>query len=176
MLILAVFFALAACGGGPEADVSIFVMTQPAPDMTKVEQMETVLQEKVGESPTVDLSTSPLFSLEKLVVEIAAGGHGILILNEEQMRTFAAEKSSLYPLDDTFPAADYPQGLIEVDVQDEKGNVTGKETGFYVMPVEDAPWFQLGGYAGPPAYAFIPANAPNPELAKQVLKAMVEYR
>jgi ABC-type glycerol-3-phosphate transport system substrate-binding protein len=173
IVLAALVGVLSACGG-PKADVSIFTMTQPGLNMEKVEEMEAALQAKFGESPTIDVATSPMFSLEKLIVEIAAGGHSLLILNGEQIKNFLSDKSSVYSLEDTFDPDKYPRGVIEIQLTDRDGKVTGKETGFFIMPIEETAWFQMGDYRGPPAFAIVPANAPNPDLAKLVLKAIVE--
>jgi hypothetical protein len=173
-VLVSVVLMLSACGGGPKVDVSIFTMTQPALNMEKVDAMETALQTKLGEAPTIAISTSPMFSLEKLIVEIAAGGHSLLILNREQISSFLSDKTSVHSLEDTFDPAAYPEGILEIQVRDREGNVTGTEQGFFAIPIGETVWFKLGDYKGPPAFAFIPANAENPEGAKQVLKAIVE--
>lgn len=171
LLAVCLLLALTGCGGGPKADVSVFIITQPGPDMEKVEEMEAALQQQLGEK-TVDLVVSPIFSMEKLIVEAAAGGHGVFIVNEQPFKAFANQGAFL-SLDDTFNPEDYPEGVIEMTVQED--DTERKVTGLYAIPVDRTEWFKAGGYSGETAYAYVPVNAPDPQSAKQALKAIVEW-
>ncbi|WP_274363439.1 hypothetical protein [Paenibacillus thermotolerans] len=172
LLALCMLALLSGCGGGPKADVSVFIITKAPLDMEKTDGMKAALQERMGEN-TVDVAVSPMFSIEKLIVELAAGGHGILIVDEEQFKAFA-NQGAFYSLEDTFDPAEYPEGVIDMTIK--KGDTEQVVNGLYGMPVDRTDWLQSGGYAGGRAYAFIPLNAPNPELAKQALKAIVEWK
>ncbi|WP_199615608.1 hypothetical protein [Paenibacillus alkalitolerans] len=171
LLAAAMLLPLTGCGE-PEADVSIFVMTQPAPDMEAVEKMEAELEKQLGDK-AVDLIVSPLFSIEKLIVETAVATHGVFILNEKPVKDFATQGAFL-PLDDTFSPEDYPEGVIDMTITE--GETEKTVTGLYVIPVDQTDWFRLGGYNGETAYAYVPVNAPNPELAKKALKAIVDWK
>jgi hypothetical protein len=163
---------LAGCGG-PDADVTVFVMTQPAPSGDAVKQMEAALQSAMGEKK-VRIVSSPLFSMEKLLVEVAAGGHGVFIVNKQPMEAFA-NQGAYVPLDDTFSPEDFPEGVIEMtDLNAEGGEV--KTKGLYTLPIDKTAWFQISGYNGETAYAYVPVNAPDQQLSKQVLKAMVDWK
>lgn len=172
LLALCMLALLSGCGGGSKADVSVFIITQAPLDMQKVDGMEAALQERMGEK-TVDVVVSPMFSLEKMIVELAAGGHGILIVNEEQFKALAGQ-GAFYSLEDTFDPAGYPEGVIDMTVTE--GDTEQVVNGLFGMPVDETDWFRSGGYAGGRAFAFVPLNAPNPELAKQALKAIVEWK
>lgn len=173
MLLAFLLLALLSACGGPKADVSIFIITQPPGlDTQKVDGIKDALQEQMGEK-TLDVVVSPIFSMEKLIVELAAGGHGVLIVSEEQFKAFANE-GAFQPLDDTFDPAQYPEGVVDMTIKD--GETEQIVNGLYGIPVEQTDWFQSGGYAGGRAFAFVPVNAPNPQLAKQALKAIVEWK
>lgn len=167
----ALLVVLTGCGGGPKADISVFIITQQGLDMGKVEEMQSALQQQLREK-TVEVIVSPMFSMEKLIVETAAGGHGVFIVDEQPLKAFA-NQGAFTPLDDVFNPDDYPEGVVEMTVPE--GETERIVNGLFAIPVDQTEWFKQGGYSGETAYAYVPVNAPDPELGKQVLKAMVEW-
>lgn len=165
-LLLAVF---AGCGG-PKADVPIFVMPNSGMSPETARQLEQSLQGIIGEKPTVSVQASPLFNMEKLVVEVAAGGNGIVIVPIGPFVNFARQ-GSLVVLDDLLDPALYPDGVISPDPDPKKPDVK-PEMHLYGVPVTDAKWLKDAGYQGEVLYAFVHPRAPKPDAAKQVLQAM----
>jgi ABC-type glycerol-3-phosphate transport system substrate-binding protein len=158
-IVIALLVSILAGCGGPKADVPIFVMFAENSPFNKNDEMLASLKEKVGASPTVDVSVSPMFSLDKLVVELAAGDNGLFIVPKQQFDLFANQEGYI-SLDDTFKKEDYPQGVYNGVL--------------YGVPVTNTKWLKDLGYKGPEVMAYIPFRAKDKEKSKQVLKAMME--
>lgn len=144
-LLLVIFMSILAGCGGPKADVTIFMMGPQGIPGDAADKLKSSLVVKVGPTPTLDLHASPIFSLEKMVVEIAAGENGILILPE-----------------------DYPSGIIEMT---DEGKT---EKHLYGIPLEDTKWMKELNMNGKGLVAFIAQNAKNKEQAKHVIKIIAE--
>jgi len=159
-LLLLFAFAVAGCGGGPKADVPIFIMfPENVAFMDKSEELQASLQQKLGERPTVSVYISPIFNMEKLIVELAAGDNGVFILPKKQFDLFLQE-GGFVSLDDVMNKDDFPEGVFNGQL--------------YGVPVHDAKWLKEAGYRGGEMIAFIPARAKKQEEAKQVIKAIAE--
>jgi ABC-type glycerol-3-phosphate transport system substrate-binding protein len=160
---------LSACGG-PKADVPIFMMGEngiPGDFATKLEES---LKHQIGETPTISLNSSPIFSQEKMIVEIAAGGNGIMILSEKQFQAIALQGGGII-LDSLFDPKDYPAGVVETLVDSAKPDGP-KEKHLYGIPISQTRWMKEAGYNGSELIAFVHPRAPDLELAKQVLKVI----
>jgi ABC-type glycerol-3-phosphate transport system substrate-binding protein len=167
VLVSALMVMLAGCGG-PKPDVSIFVMGQNGFPSDAGEKLEASLKSKIGEVPTVKLNTSPIFSMEKMVVELAAGGNGIFILADEQFKALS-QQAGFVSLDETISPSDYPDGVVEIA---EEGKPAEKH--LYGIPLSGNKWMKEQGFEGKGLIAFIPVNAPKLEEAKKVLKVIAQ--
>jgi len=161
---------LAGCGGS-KTDVPIFLMPGGGMSPETAKQLEASLQGMVGETPTVSVNASPIFNLQKLIVEVAAGGDGIVIVPKEQFDTFARQ-GSLVILDDLFDPAAYPGGIVTPDPDPKRPDVK-LEKHLYGVPVQQAKWLQDAGYKGEALYAFVHPRAPKVNEAKQVLQTIL---
>ena len=157
-VVVLLLVALAGCGK-PKADVSIFMMFPQNVSFNKQDELKAALQPRIGESPTVTFAISPFFEPQKMIVELAAGGHGVFVLPKEQFDVFKGEEG-LVPLDDILKKEDFPGG-----VQD------GKLLG---VPLKDSKLLKEAGYNGGEMYAFITERVKNKDQAKQVLKVMAQ--
>lgn len=169
LLILLLMTVLAGCGGGPKADVSIFMMGSQGIPSEVTDKLQQSLQTKLGAAPTVQITTTPIFSMEKMVVEIAAGENGILVLPTEQFKAMSAQ-GGYVPLDDVAKPEDFPEGVLEI--KEEGKPSTGKH--LYGIPMDKTKWFQELKLNGKDLMAFIPANAPDQNKAKQVMKQIAQ--
>lgn len=167
VLMMGFMVMLAGCGG-PKPDVSIFVMGPNGFPSDAGEKLEVALKSKVGELPTVKLNTSPIFSMEKMIVELAAGGNGIFILGDEQFKSLSSQ-AGFVSLDDTIKPEDYPDGVITIT---EEGKPAEKH--LYGIPLIGNKWMKEQGLEGKGLVAFIPQNAPKMNEAKQVLKVIAQ--
>ncbi|WP_135554821.1 hypothetical protein [Paenibacillus cymbidii] len=167
VLLLAV---LAGCGGS-KTDVPIFIMPNSGMAPETARQLEQSLQGLIGEKPTVSVQASPLFNLQKLMVEIAAGDNGIVIVPRGQFVNFALQ-GSLVVLDDVFDPALYPDGVITPEPDPKKPDVK-PGMHLYGVPVTDAKWLKDAGYQGEVLYALVLPRAPQVDAAKQVLSSMI---
>jgi ABC-type glycerol-3-phosphate transport system substrate-binding protein len=160
---------LSACGG-PKADVPIFIMGESGIPTEFSQKLEESLRQHVGETPTISLNSSPIFSQEKMIVELAAGGNGIMILPEQQFQGIAQQGGGIV-LDSLFDPKDYPKGVVETLVDSEKPDGP-KEKHLYGIPVSQTRLMKELGYTGKELIAFVHPRAPDLELAKQVLKVI----
>ncbi|GAB7056970.1 MULTISPECIES: hypothetical protein [unclassified Paenibacillus] len=166
-LLLMMFVLAAGCGGGSKADVSIFMIGSNGIPNEAGEKLQASLQSEIGESPSVQVLAAPIFSMEKLIVEIAAGQNGILMIPENHFKAMG-EQGGYVPLDDVAKAEDFPEGVLEV-TEDGK-----KQKHLYGIPMDQTKWFTELEFDGKNLFAFIPANAPDKEKAKQVMKIIAE--
>ncbi|MCC2686821.1 MAG: hypothetical protein K0R75_3720 [Paenibacillaceae bacterium] len=168
LLLLGAFAVMAAGCGGPKSDVPIFMMSKGSWPVGVDEKLETSLREQVGASPTLEVAISALYSVEKLFVEIAAGGNGVIVVPAEDFRNFGAQGGYVV-LDDQFDASQYSDGVL--NPTDDNGNPMGSH--LYGLPLDDSKWLADQGVKGKGLIAFIPVTAKHPDLALTVLKAMV---
>lgn len=167
---------LTGCGKDP--DMTIFMM--PAANevipQEVTEQVETQIKAKLGEEKTLQVNTSAMYSLQKLIAELAVSENGIMVIQEQDVLSFAKNQGCT-PLEGTFDQEKYKKGFVEgtVSVKGADGKDQEKqEQHLYALPIKEMKMFQTIGYTTDKLYAIIPSNAPNPELSMQVLKIMAE--
>src|SRR5665647_3055263 len=171
LLLLLCSIALSGCGG-PKSDVPIFMMGEDGMPSEITQKLEDSLKLKLGETPTITLNSSPIFSMEKMIVELAAGGNGIMILAKTQFDSVAQQGGGII-LDSLFDTKEYPEGMAETLV-DYKKPEGAKEKHLYGIPISKSSWMKAVGYNGKEMIAFIHPRAPNLEAAKQVLMVIAE--
>ena len=167
VMMVGLMIMLTGCGG-PKPDVSIFIMGSNGFPSEAGDKLEASLKSKVGEVPTVKINTSPIFSMEKMIVELAAGGNGIFILAEDQFKSLS-NQAGFVSLDDIIKPADYPDGVIQIA---EEGKPAEKH--LYGIPLTGNKWMKEQGFEGKGLVAFIPQNAPKMNESKQVLKVIAQ--
>jgi ABC-type glycerol-3-phosphate transport system substrate-binding protein len=166
LLMLFIMASLTGCGG-PKADVTIFMMGSQGIPGDTADKLRDSLVSKVGSEPTLALNALSVFSIEKMVVELAAGNNDLLILPDEQFRNIG--KQDVYvSLDDMLSPDEYPAGILE------QGGEAKAEKHLYGIPLEETKWMKDSGMNGKGLVACIPQNAENKEQAKQVLKMIAE--
>ncbi|MEF3302762.1 hypothetical protein [Paenibacillus sp. GYB003] len=158
---LAMLLAVTTACGGPKADVPIFMMFPQNSPFNKQDELKKALQAQVGETPTVDISISPIFELQKMVVELAAGEWSIYVLPKEQFEGFK-QQGGFVELDDVLKKEDFPDGVSD-------GHLVG-------IPLKDSKLLKDAGYKGGEVYAFITQRVKETkrDTAKQVLKKLAE--
>lgn len=164
-LLVAIAVLAAGCGSKPKADVSVFLMGSNGVPQEAADKLQSGLTAAVGAAPTIHLQTAPLFSLELMIVQLAAGEHDIFVLPNEQFQTLA-KQGGLVPLEDLVNKDDFKTGIVE-------SNDNGKvETHLYGIPLDDSKWFKDQGLKGQGLVAFIPGNSKHQDNAKKVLVKM----
>ncbi|KQY83938.1 hypothetical protein ASD24_09045 [Paenibacillus sp. Root52] len=176
MAIISIILVLTGCGG--KSGFTIFIIDNQGDPSVISEQLQANLQQKLGEEPKVEVVTSAMYDVQKILVEYAAGGHDIFILPEADMKQYGNNGSNV-SLDDTFDQEKYERGVFEggVFVEDgtgDDGSDIKKETHLYGIPLEDMKMFQEVQYAAKNLFATIPVSASNIEESKKVLKALTE--
>jgi hypothetical protein len=134
------------------------------------DKVEQKLQAAFGDKKTIQVNASPMYNEQKLIVEIAAGGNGILVLPKETLAGMLAQGPALQ-LDKWFKASDYPTGVMESDLGDSKKPNVVK--GLFAIPLEKT-IFKDAGYGEKDIFVIIPANAPDVDLSVQVLKELIK--
>lgn len=169
-VLVSALLLLAGCGG-PKAP-TIFIMTKNGLPSDASETLATSLQSKFGEKK-VEVSSSPIYNQEKLIVELAAGGNAVMLLDKDVFVSLLAEGGAL-SLDDVFDPKQFPEGVMEGTVLGDNGEQDRKETHLYGIPASKAKLVQSAGLGGDGLMLFIPANAPDKEASKQIIKELVE--
>jgi ABC-type glycerol-3-phosphate transport system substrate-binding protein len=167
LLLIAAIVAMTAGCGGPKSDVPVFMMSKGGWPVDVGPKLEASLRDKVGASPTLEVAISPIYSMEKLFVEIAAGGNGVIVVPAEDYRNFGAQ-GGYVALEDQFDASQYPDGML--NPTDDDGQPMGSH--LYGIPLDDSKWLADLGVKGKGLIAFVPVTAKHPDLAVQVLKTM----
>jgi ABC-type glycerol-3-phosphate transport system substrate-binding protein len=158
--------------GGPKADVPIFMMGQSGMSSENADKLKESLVQRLGEAPTITLKSSPIFSVEKMLLQLAAGGNGIMILSEEPFKA-VIQKGAGTSLDAIFDPKEYPSGVAEILVDYKKPD-GAKEKHLYGIPINQTSWMKAVGYNGRELFAFINSKAPDFEAAKKVLQVIAE--
>ena len=174
--LVSLIFLLAGCGG--KDGFTIFIIDNQGNPSVIGEQLQANLQQKLGEEPKVEVITSAMYDVQKMMVEYAAGSHDIFILPEADMKQYGSNGSNI-PLDDTFDPEKYKRGVFEggvlvEDGQGDDGTDMKQETHLYGIPLEDMQMFKDVEYAAQNLFATIPLSAANVEESKKVLKALTE--
>lgn len=172
MLMLMLLAVLAGCGGGPKADVPMFMMGSNGIPAEVGDKLQAALQTKVGAAPTVSIVTTPIFSMEKLIVEIAAGENGIIVVPTEQFKQIG-QQGGYVSLDNVAKQEDFPDGVLELPA-DTKDGTPKKEKHLYGIPLEQSKWFTELKLNGKDLVAFVPANAKNQDKVMQVMKVIAQ--
>lgn len=160
--LIACIVNLTGCGG-PKADVTVFLMGPEGIPTEIGDKLKESLIAKVGPSPTLDVQSSPIYSIDKLIVKLAAGEADIAIVPEEQFKDIGVQ-GGLVALDDLVKPEDYQAGILEAT------NEGKTEKHLYGIPLENSKWMKEQNWNGNGLVAFIPQNSKVQDKAKQVLK------
>lgn len=176
LMIVVTMGLLAGCGD--KADLTILMMPGPQQVIpTEVtDQVKAQLQQQLGSEKKIEVNASAMYSIQKLIAELAVGTNDLIVLPEDDMKNFA-KNSGTTPLEDIFDKEKYKRGFVEgtVFVKDASGKEQEKkEEHLYALPIHDMKMFKSIGFALENLFVIIPSNAPHPELAKEVLKSMAE--
>ncbi|NGZ75887.1 hypothetical protein [Saccharibacillus alkalitolerans] len=171
MLLIATIMLLAGCGKGDD-NVLIFMSDKASASREAIDQIQEKLK---TDSPDLkaEFNYSPLFDLQKVLVEYAAGGNAIVILPEDTIKTYGKDGAHIV-LDDYFDKSEYPEGVFENGVlkDGEKDPVT--EEHLFGIPVKDMKMFRDAGYAPEGLLACVLVNAPDKDAAIKVLQKLTE--
>ncbi|MBW7454644.1 hypothetical protein ACFOLF_27455 [Paenibacillus sepulcri] len=166
--LLVLCMTLSGCGSN--ADLTVFIMPKEYLPDGVAAKVEEQLKAKFGEEKTIEVNASPMYNDQKLIVEIAAGGNGILILPKDTLMSMITQGPAIQ-LDKWFDASAYPEGVLESDLGDSKNPKLVK--GLFAIPVEKT-IFKDAGYNEPNMLMIIPANAPDQDLSIEVMKELVK--
>ncbi|MGF7046674.1 ABC-type glycerol-3-phosphate transport system substrate-binding protein [Paenibacillus sp. DS2015] len=171
MIVLSAIIMLTACGSD-KADVSVFITDDKFDPSQISEELNQILQEKMGEELKVKVTATPIFNLQKLMIEYATHDHDIIILPENEMKVYGRDGANIV-LDSYFDPETYSDGVFEGGVLDDDNNVK-TEKHLYGIPVSQMKAFQDLEYTSVGLYATIAVSSDSEENAVKVLKAMIE--
>lgn len=181
-MIIALLFivVLTACGKDDEASFQIF-MTDDQGDIAVIEdELQSKLQEKFGDRVSVEVISSPIYNQQKLLLEYVSRSNDIIIMPENDMKTYGRDGSHL-ALEDTFDQDKYSRGYFEGGTYevDESGKLSKEmEIGDHLfgLSLDEMSLFQELKYPASNLFATIPVSTSDEALAKEVLKFMAESK
>lgn len=172
--LLVMMTLIAGCGDDTKNTVTMFMMINGAsPDSSVQESIKDRLQEKLGEGTQVEFNSTPMYNLQKLMVEYAAGSNDIIILSKEDVQNYGKNGSNL-PLDDYFNPEDYPEGVFEGGVEREDEDELVEEEHLYAIPLTKLKMFQDAGFAPEDTFVTIANSADSVDQSVAAIKAMMD--
>ncbi|WDI03815.1 hypothetical protein PUW25_07635 [Paenibacillus urinalis] len=167
---------LSGCGGVDK--FSIFMIDNQGNMSVIAEELETKLQEKLGEATEIEISASPMYSKDKLLVEYAARDHDLIILPEEDMKMYGRDGSNI-PLENDFDQEKFSRGVFEGETytRDENGDLSSDPVvgeHLFGIPLEEMSMFIDLQYAAKNLFATIPISTQDEQMSIEVLKALTE--
>ena len=171
IVLLGSVIGLTGCGG-PDTP-TLFVMPQAPLPLPLIDEMQKELQLKLGDTK-IAVNSSAVYRLDKLFVELAAGGNAMMLLNKEDFVRLLDQGAAL-PLDDEFNPDDYKEGVRSGTILGAKNEPDRKETHLYGIPAGKAYMLkQLGITDKDDLFLFVLVNAPDKTIAKRMMKGLVE--
>ncbi|WP_172195576.1 hypothetical protein [Saccharibacillus qingshengii] len=170
LVLIAAIMLVAGCG--KDDGVTIFMSDKGSSSREGID----VIQEKLNtEVPDLkaEFNYSPLFDLQKVLVEYAAGGNSIVILPTDNIEIYGKDGAHVV-LDEYFDKADYPDGVFESGVLKDGESDAVLEKHLFGIPVKDMKMFQDAGYTPEDMLACVLVNAPDKEAAIKVLQKLTE--
>ncbi len=177
VLGISMFALLAGCGGSTESaadpnHVQIFIMGKDGFPQEYADQIGKNLQQKLGNNMTVTVSTTPVYSAEKLVLEYVDRTDDIVILPEADMKGYAVNGGHMV-LDKDFDTKKYKDGVTKGAANVDDTDPAKQTEHLFAIPVSQMSSFKAIGYTGNDLYATIPIFA-NHDKAVKVLKALTD--
>lgn len=176
-VLIVTILVLSSCGK-PEADVSVFLMPNSGIFNETVELLQEAVSERLGSAPTVVMYGSPVFSHQKLLVEVAAGQHDLFIVSESQLHAYASI-GGVTPIDEYYDQEMFPEGYFSVEITervDGEDVVVGTETHLYGIPLEHSKLFEELQLKGEGLFAFVSAHVRSMEDTIKVLDIFIHGR
>lgn len=175
VVCLSLIAIVTGCGSAEKKDpnqVKVFIMGTEGFPQEYADQIKENLQQKLGDQLTVTVTTTPVYSAEKLVLEYVDHLDDIIILPEDDMKAYAVNGGHIV-LDHDFNAKTYAKGVTKGAVSQEDTDPEKQQEHLFAIPVSQMSAFQSIGYTRDDLYATIPIFA-NQEQAVKALKALTE--
>ncbi|WP_322903272.1 hypothetical protein [Paenibacillus campi] len=176
ILAISMIAILAGCGSDESATdpnvVNIFIMGKDGFPQQYADAIGKNLQQKLGANMKVIVSTTPVYSAEKLVLEYVDRKDDIIILPEADMKGYALNGGHMV-LDHDFDAKTYKGGVTKGAANENDTDQAKQTDHLFAIPVSQMSAFKAIGYKGDDLYATIPIFA-NHDKAVKVLKALTE--
>ncbi|MBT2288626.1 hypothetical protein J7E73_05640 [Paenibacillus albidus] len=176
IVVLLVLMALiAGCGGGDSKNtVTVFMMVNGInPDTSTVDKIEGQLADKLGEETKVEFNTTPMYNIQKLMVEYAAAMNDIIILSKDDVLSYGKNGANL-PLDDYFNPDDYPEGVFEGGVLKGEEEELVQEKHLYAIPLSKLKMFKDAGFAPEDVFLTLAVSSDSIDQSVKAIQSMME--
>lgn len=173
LLSMSMVFVLTACGGDQPKDpnqVTVFIMGSEGFSQELADQVKQDLQSKLGSTMKITVNTTPIYSAEKLTLEYVDRQDDIIILPENDMKSYSINGGHMV-LDKDFDSKTYARGVTMGSASAE--DVDKQEKHLFSIPVDQMSIFKKIKYTPDNLYATIPVFADYNKSLK-ILKAMTE--
>lgn len=173
LLSMSMVFVLTACGGDQPKDpnqVTVFIMGSEGFSQELADQVKQDLQTKLGSTMKITVNTTPIYSAEKLTLEYVDRQDDIIILPENDMKSYSINGGHMV-LDKDFDSKTYARGVTMGSASAE--DVDKQEKHLFSIPVDQMSIFKKIKYTPDNLYATIPVFADYNKSLK-ILKAMTE--
>lgn len=173
--LLVMMTLISGCGGDDSKNsVTIFMMPNGlTPDSKFQETVKDKLQDKLGEETKVEFNSSPIYNIQKLMVEYAAGMNDLVILSKADVENYGKNGANL-PLDDYFKAEDYPEGVFEGGVIRGEEEELVQEKHLFAIPLSKLKMFKDAGFAPDDVFVTLAVSADSVDKSIAAIKAMME--
>lgn len=178
-----VFLFVKYLGGEPKVkpDMTIFMMHEYNLPQENVDALEKEINEKLNGELVVDIMTSPLYNLQKIMVEYVAGSHNIVVIPYKDTISYSANGGNT-ALDEYFDKEKYPEGVLDGLYVEKVANPEKGEEKFidhngkflFALPTEKLPMMVKHGLVEENWYAAIPGTNPDIERSVRLLKLLAE--
>lgn len=176
MVTAILLMALVAGCGGPKADLTIFMSHEfPIPE-ENVAALQQELNDKLNGEYTVQIFASPLYNAQKIMLEYAAAGNGLIVLPREDVMKYSENGGNL-ALDEYFNPADYEEGVFEgrVDIKLDDNKIEEKTGKFlFALPTEKLTLMKKHSLVEKQWFIAVPATTPNMDLSVKVLNLLMK--
>lgn len=173
LLSMSMVLILTACGGDEPKDpnqVTVFIMGSEGFSQELADQVKQDLQTKLGSTMKITVNTTPIYSAEKLTLEYVDRQDDIIILPENDMKSYSINGGHMV-LDKDFDSKTYARGVMMGSASAE--DVDKQEKHLFSIPVDQMSIFKQIKYTPDNLYATIPVFADYNKSLK-ILKAMTE--
>lgn len=176
LLAVVLLVAVMTGCGGPKADLTIFMSHEYSLPEEKVTALQDEINDKLNGEYTVKINASPIYNMQKIMLEYAAAGNGLIVLPKDDIKKYS-ENGGHVALDEYLDPAAYEEGVFEGQLVTKTSEGKFEEkNGKYLfgLPSDKLPLMEKYGLVDKQWYVAVPSTTPSVELSVKVLKLLME--
>lgn len=176
LLAVVLLVAVMTGCGGPKADLTIFMSHEFTLPEDSVTALQDEINDKLNGEYIVKINASPLYNMQKIMIEYAAAGNGLMVLPKDDIKKYSENGGNL-ALDEYLDPATYEEGVFEgLSVTKTSDDKFEEKNGKYLfgLPTDKLPLMEKHGLVDNQWYVAVPSTTPNIELSVKVLKLLME--